>query len=326
MDGLRGYAILMVVATHAIAYAGLGNYERNLVQFWVQSVAVPSFFLVDGYLFVHGLQHKEKFLYGTYMGRSARRLLIPWIVFNILFTAFRAVFEAISHPTVTIVLGHTPIEILKAMYYSQIAAQLYFLPALFLIRSLSFGTRFFLHLRPEARIVIVAGYILLWQMVPMTFLESDGLDPILHAFWGMQYYLLGMVLVNYQDQIARNALVLTGIALICLLGLKWGGSESLSILAQFVYLLGLYFLFFALGSKGYPFTVLGTFTMGIYLFHAPIVLKIVAQLVSTLTKSVGVIQYVVITLSAVLISLALTWLCNAVPWCRWALGESRLRP
>lgn len=326
LDGLRGYAILMVVATHAVAYAGLGNDEWSLIGFWVQSVAVPSFFLVDGYLFVHGLQHKEKFLYGSYMGRSASRLLIPWIVFNLLFLAFRAVFELMGHPTVTIVLGHTPVEILKAVYYSQIAAQLYFLPALFLIRSWSFGTRFFLRLRPEVKILAVAGYILLWQLVPMTSLESDGLDPILHAFWGMQYYLLGMVLVAFQDQIGRNNLVLAGITLSCLIGLRVSGVQSLNVVAQFVYLLGLYFFFFALGEKGYPFTVLGTFTMGIYLFHAPVVLKIVAQAVSTLTKSVGFAQYVTITLSTVMISLALTRLCHGMSWCRWVLGESRLRP
>lgn len=326
LDGLRGYAIFMVVATHAIAYAGLGSYERSLIEFWVQSIAVPSFFLVDGYLFVHGLQCKENFLYQTYVSRSSRRLLIPWIVFNIVFTIFRAIFETVGHPAVTIVLGHTPIEVLKAIYYSQIAAQLYFLPALLLIRSLSVMTRFFVRLRMGAKLILVVGYILLWQMVSMRFHESDGLDPVWHAFWGMQYYLLGMLLVNCQNQFSRNPLALAGIALICLLGLKLGGVESLDILSQFVYLLGLYFLFLALGSRGYPFTVLGTFTMGIYLFHAPIVLKMVTQLVSVFFESGGVIPYVAITLLAVFISFALAWLCSGVSWCRWALGESRLTP
>lgn len=327
LDGLRGYAILMVVATHAMAYASLDGYVRNFIEFWVQSVAVPSFFLVDGYLFVHGLQHRLQFSYGRYILRSARRLLIPWVFFNVLYTVFRVVFESIGHPAVTVVLGHTPIEILRGMYYSQISAQLYFLPALFLIRLLSCGVRFFLYLPPVAGVLIGGGYILLWQMMSMSSLETNGLDPVLHALWGIQYYLLGMVLASYQNQIARNPLALAGIALFCLLVLKSGGFESLSVLAQFAYLVGLYFVFFALGKRGYPFTVLGTFTMGIYLFHAPVVLKVVAQL-ATMMKSPGVIQYLTITISALAISLALTRLCNSLLWCSWVLGESpqKLQP
>lgn len=326
LDGLRGYAILMVVATHAVAYASLDGYVWNLIKFWVQSVAVPSFFLVDGYLFVYGLQHRLQFSYRRYILRSARRLLIPWVFFNILYTVFRALFESIGHPAVTVVLGHTLIEILKGIYYSQISAQLYFLPALFLIRSLSCGVRFFLYLPPVGRVLIGIGYVLLWQMIFMPSLESDGLDPVLHALWGIQYYLLGIILASYQNQIARNPLALAGIALFCLLVLKVGGFESLSVLAQFTYLVGLYFLFFALGERGYPFTSLGAFTMGIYLFHAPVVLKAVGQLVAILLKSPGVIQYLTITICALIISLALTRLCNGLPWCRWVLGESPQNP
>ena len=49
LDGLRGVAIAMVVATHAMAYAGVDDSIVAFLSFWVQSIAVPPFFLVDGF-------------------------------------------------------------------------------------------------------------------------------------------------------------------------------------------------------------------------------------------------------------------------------------
>ena len=44
LDGLRGFAIVMVVATHAIAYAKVDQSLSTILSFWIQSVAVPPFF------------------------------------------------------------------------------------------------------------------------------------------------------------------------------------------------------------------------------------------------------------------------------------------
>lgn len=316
----------MVVATHAMAYVSLDSETRNLLAFWVQAVAVPPFFLADGFLFVHSLQRKSQFSYGKYIVRSARRLLVPWVLFNLLYTVFRTIFESLGHPAVTVVVGHSLSEILMAMYYSSISAQLYFLPALFLIRSLSYGARFFLYLPPSGLVLIWAVYVLVWQMVPLAPAESDGLDPVLHAVWGIQYYLLGMILASYQNQIGRSPLMFAALAFFFLLGMKLGGFQSWTVVAQYAYLTGLYFLFLSLGGKGYPFTVLGTFTMGVYLFHAPVVLKVVAYLAAMMLASPGVFQYLLVTVCALMISLILTRLCNDLAWCGWILGESPKEP
>ena len=74
LDGLRGVAIAMVVATHAMAYAGVDDSIVAFLSFWVQSIAVPPFFLVDGFLFVRSARNPQ-FSYMDYCARSARRAL-----------------------------------------------------------------------------------------------------------------------------------------------------------------------------------------------------------------------------------------------------------
>ena len=166
LDGFRGYAIVMVVATHAMAYANLDPSMVSTISFWVQAVAVPPFFLADGFLFVQGIQRNPHVPYAAYCIRSARRLLLPWIFFSLLYLILRAGFEFVGHPPITFVLGHNLGEILSAVYYSSISAQLYFLPALFIIRIVSFATRYLIVLPSAGLIVFWLAYVYLWQAMP----------------------------------------------------------------------------------------------------------------------------------------------------------------
>lgn len=52
LDSLKAFAIVMVVAVHAQGYAGLGHGRiEQIISFITSSIAVPIFFLVDGFLF-----------------------------------------------------------------------------------------------------------------------------------------------------------------------------------------------------------------------------------------------------------------------------------
>lgn len=320
LDGFRGCAIVMVVATHAMAYAKLDDSTSALLSFWVQAAAVPPFFLADGFLFARSLQNTHHFSYAEYSVRSARRLLIPWSCFSILYVAFRAAFEYISHPAHTLVLDRTIGEVLAAVYYSSLSSQMYFLPALFMIRMLSWGTRILALLSPSRLVIVWLAYVWVWQVLPIGAEQGDRIDPLLSAAWGLQYYLLGMVLSIYEKRIVGCPLAVATVGFVCLAVVKIG-FPLWGVLAQYLYLGSLFFLFLGLGNRTSPIHVLGRLTMGIYLIHAPVILKVVSSAALVVFDQSSMARYFSTTLGAVLASVLVAILCDRARWWRFILGE-----
>lgn len=320
LDGFRGYAIVMVVATHAMAYAKLEESMIGLLSFWVQAVAVPPFFLADGFLFARNLHNHHSFSYGEYLLRSARRLLLPWSCFSLLYVGFRATFEYVSHSTQTLVLDRTVGEVISAVYYSSVSSQMYFLPALFIIRLLSGGARTLGLLQPYTIVMLWVGYVCAWQVLPIGPGQEGRIDPLVSAAWGIQYYLLGMVLSIHDSRVARHPLVVATTGFVCLTVVKivvpsWG------VLAQYLYLASLFFLFRGMGSRASSVNSLGRFTMGVYLIHAPVILKFVSSAALMVFDQSGMGSYLLTTLVAVLASLVIARLAASARWWRFLLGE-----
>lgn len=320
LDGFRGCAIVMVVATHAMAYAKLDDSTIGLLSFWVQAAAVPPFFLADGFLFARSQQRNHPFSYAEYLARSARRLLLPWSCFSILYMVFRAAFEYVSHPTHTLVLDRTVGEVLSAVYYSSLSSQMYFLPALFMIRMLSGGARTLGLLQPSRLVILWLTYVWAWQVFPIGAEQGDRISPILSAAWGMQYYLLGMVLSIYEKRIASCPLAVATIGFVCLAAVKIG-FPSWGVLAQYLYIGSIFFLFLGLGNRSSPAHSLGRFTMEVYLIHAPVILKFVSSAAVMMFDQPGMGRYISTTLGAVLASVVIARLYARARWWRFLLGE-----
>ena len=318
LDAIRGYAIVMVVATHALAYTRVESSE--VIQFWVQTVAVPPFFLVDGYLFLGALRKQSEFSYGNYLFKSARRLLIPWVVFTLLYGLLRALFEYKGLLETRIILGHGTSGILQAAYYSAISPQMYFLPSLFVIRSLSSVTKGLATMHPLWIVAIWVTYTIAWANITRIFGDEDGLDPLFHAFWGLQFYLLGMVLYVYREVLGKYAWVCAAGAISSLLLLRSAPCVP-PLVVQYLYILSVYFIIIAGHAHVTLFTALGKFTMGIFLFHAPIVVKGASLIVPVIAQGTDLLQYVLIVLLTLGISLFLAKLCTVVPYGTLLLGE-----
>jgi hypothetical protein len=310
----------MVVATHALAYTHVESSE--IIRFWVQTVAVPPFFLVDGYLFLGALRKQPEFLYGDYLFKSARRLLIPWVVFTVLYGLLRAFFEYKGLLETRVILGRGTSDILHAAYYSEISAQMYFLLSLFVIRALSFITRGLATSRPMWIVAIWAACTIAWANMTGLFGDENGLDPIFHAFWGLQFYLLGMVLHVYREVLDKYAWACSAAAISFLL--LWRSTPGASpLVGQYLYIGSVYFIIIAGYAHAMFFAVLGKFTMGIFLFHAPIVVKGASLIVPALVQGTDLLQYVLIVLLTVSISLLVTKLITVVPYGTLLLGEPR---
>ncbi len=277
LDALRAFAVCMVVAIHARAYVNLTPETEQLIKPLVTLIAVPIFFLCDGFLFVHARMLKQKFEYRRYLINSIRRLIMPWVLFSLLYLVARWIFEAAGVVKQEFVVGQDPTSVLVEVYGSAIAPQMYFLLSLFLIRSLTF---IFRHLAtvptPIVWIVFLAYSFVFREIIanPLRSAIPIDLDPARHALWGLQYYLLGAVLARHHVQFGKSAKALFCATLsACCLTLAISGIEGSPVIFQYSYILCAYFAFLAAVARESSISRMGQHSMGIYLLHAPVLLK-----------------------------------------------------
>lgn len=301
LDGLRLVAIVFVIGVHVLGYVELDGALLKIITKIILPIAVPVFFLTDGFLFFSRIDSQKKagFSYAAYVLSSAKRLLIPWAIFSGVFLALRYAFERIGLASDFLVVGQSVSKVALAVYTSQIAPQLYFLVSLFGVRLLAL----FFALGPRLSLpvlgIIWLGYALVFRIVEPTLkgVFHVGLDPVLHAFWGMQFFLLGSVLYRCHHWLLRKVLVLGGMSLVLtgVLYVAFPGFGPVSAVAQFLYICGGFWVAQGLLNQKSFLTALGRHTMGIYLIHAPVLIKVVAMVVLKFIGAGLVSFFIVVT-------------------------------
>jgi fucose 4-O-acetylase-like acetyltransferase len=279
LDTLRGLGILFVVGMHAEGYASAlkGSPFGHL---WsrVAGVSVPVFFLADGYLLARSVSSStpdRPFSAGAYLRSSARRLLVPYVVFNTIYTALRALFEAFDFFPTRLVLGRTSAEILWNVFDSRIAMQMYFLASLFLIRAVMCGLRGLVARGGVAVLTTAVGYAVALRFSGLRL----GTDALTNAVYGLQYVMLGVTFFQYDREVRRHAswVAAAGLGLFAALFVlesRVAASPWLALAVQLALLSGEYALFVRLGSRPAVLGALGRQTMEIYLLHAPVLIKL----------------------------------------------------
>jgi hypothetical protein len=220
-----------------------------------------------------------------------------------------------------IVIGHSWIYMLELFYHSQISEQMYFLLSLFLIRILAFVWYRMIFFHAWIVALLWAGYILFISIFSTQIfgLFQAHLDPFLHAIIGLKFYLLGLVLFNWQSVFLRRSLWAIGITLFLTIFLKF--ATSFTFLTQLSYLLCLYFLFLGFFREHNILSNWGRFTMGIYLLHVPIVLKALS-LITLRCHLGGLVGFIIVALAGFFISLVAAKLLDQTLVWRFALGEA----
>ena len=332
LDSCRAIAIIMVIGQHALGYSQLSPEIQTAFKYWFQ-IAVPVFFLVDGYLFFHKLERIGTLDYSKYIGESARRLVGPWVFFSGLYLIARLAYEYFGPPLDHVVLGRDAVDLLVAVWVGAPAVQMYFLLSLFFVRSLAFATK---HLWGVPPIFIFAAVWMmngLWGFIngmtiggfQLKASWSGGQDPLLHAIWGLQYYLLGCALYVSNSWLSKHAVLLAAGVSTAFIAISFGEC-GVPALAQYSYLCSFYLLFLAMEDQLRLLGEIGASTMGIYLLHQPIILKATSVLASSLFDGRPVSCYLVVVIGTLICSIGGTRLLLKVPLGHKILGGTRSSP
>ena len=328
LDNLRAFAIILVVGIHSFGYSlHIGGGLGPVLQFVFYTIAVPVFFFVDGYLLARAVDRDPYKEYFPFLKASAFRLLLPWVIFSLLYVITRGFLEGLGYVREALVIGKSVSQILLLSYGSVYSSQMYFLVSLFLIRLL-FPVMKKLVLKSWPNVLaILAAYIainfLIFDNIAEALKIKDGQEPITHAIWGLQFYILGILLFQLGKvmDLGKLRFLLTLLLFLSLFFyLSYG--HSFFYIAQYMYLLLAFVFFFKSNIQSQFLAICGKNTMGIYLIHMPIIMNLMARIANSYISS-PIFCFVAIWLGSLFLSLGIVMLIERLPYGYLLFGSSR---
>lgn len=302
LDAIKATGIVMVVAVHALTRVDLDPPSHELISFLVGTVAVPLFFLTDGFLFSWKCTEAPGFDYKSFIRKSGKRLLVPWAAFTVLYTIFRFVIERYGLTRETILFGNDLLGMAQVIYLSGVSPHMYFLLSLFLVRLGTFGLYRILKLPTWLWFALSLVYIGIYHASHPKDWFLPGADPILLACWGAQFYLLG---IGLQKGLAFVRLYARPLLFLCVgmtIGFQLFMPSNMVFISQLFYLIGTYVTLLLITERTSWSFSMGKDTMGIYLLHAPIVVWAVAAVVTRIVAPGQVLAFAILTFLTILVS------------------------
>jgi peptidoglycan/LPS O-acetylase OafA/YrhL len=322
LDALKATGIVMVVAVHVLSRLDLSGLDRDLITYLVGAIAVPLFFVVDGYVFSWKFTNAPQFDYRSYIGKSALRLLVPWTAFSILYGAIRIVLEWLELTREAVLLGNDFVGTVKVVYLSDISPHMYFLLSLFLVRLGSIVFCRTLRWPFGVWLTVSFAYIGIYQLSQPKEWFLPGADPVLLACWGAQFYFLGVAL---QKGLSRIRLYATPLLLLCIgaaIASKFMAPAGLQYISQVFYLTAAGIIILLITDRTSWSFSLGQDSMGIYLLHAPLIVWGASAMVTTFLAPTSIMAFAVATCVSVLFSWLGSRLMSRSSGGRLLLGQS----
>lgn len=320
LDNMRAIAIIMVVGVHTLGYClELPAHQREIISFIVHTISVPVFFLVDGYLFAISMNSTKSYNYLRIVRSSIFRLFIPWAIFTFFYTLLRYAFEYFGLLKLNLILDNDWKNVIISAYGSVYAPQMYFLFSLFLIRLCAPVLKYIA--TPKSYYASLLAFILysliytsIRPYISPYLTIPGGQEPILHALWGLQFYIAGILI--FKSSLFFNikkmffpALTFFVIALLA----KGSLGTHASTIIQYLYLLTFFILFTLFHKAPSVLSLIGKNTMGIYLIHSPIVLAGVSLALNKFVVT-PMLSYLSIFFSTLLITTGIVLLINIIPY------------
>lgn len=325
LDNMKAIAIVMVVAIHALAFStDMSAVLRERILIVIAIIAVPVFFFIDGYLLgaSHALQKKQSYL--ELLKKSGYRLLLPWLIFTLLYFMLRFIFEYFNILNERHIIGRDIGYIISALYGSVYAGQMYFLLSLFIVRMFSpLLSKVFnqapLFLAFAVTIFLVIAYNFVNEDIFKYLYIKGGQEPLTHAIWGVQFYIMGILFFRLQGLIDVKWLVLPSV-------IAFGLSASFytAELFQWAYLICFFVVlqFFCFENK--IMSYVGRNTMGIYLLHSPLVLKVAAIATSQVISN-PLIAFITNTFATLVLAIVMVYAVQKLGLAQYLFGELRAK-
>lgn len=326
LDRIRSLAMIMVIGVHSFGYAPqYTGISYEITRFLINTVPVSIFFLVDGYLFSHKVKINSHFSYTRYLKKSFNRLFIPWLAFSILYASLRYFFERIDFFDKYLLVDASLSEQFIAIYASAIAPQTYFLLSLLIIRLFTPLFHYLVHSPAYKTLILALLYYLFFFLTFPLILEHNpikqGQEPVIHAIWGAHFYLTGMLIFRLKKLRSKTTLMLLLITFPISLSLRYSmQSVGYIYLLQYHYLLLLFLLFYYYSAHFHFLDIFKKYTMGIYLIHAPVVLKLTAILTLSI-HTYPATRFFSIWVLSLLIAWLITHLTLKIKIGCWVLGQ-----
>jgi fucose 4-O-acetylase-like acetyltransferase len=282
-DALRGVGILFVVAIHAFAYLRLPNYGPwRVPELAVSLIAVPIFFFADGWL--QASRQRTPLPPQAALASlqtSLRRLGVPWVVFSCLYLGVALLAERLRFAGGRVLLPHGISDLPLALWRGAAATQLYFLPALLLVRAVALVVQPRLCGRPIAAAFVAAAAIAVWKIglePRLPPVAAGSAEPLFGAGFGLAFAALGWAIAEAEIAGAPNLLWLIAAVLFGGVAMASTGRPA-AMAVQCAYLLAAWWLArgFARSRLHRGAAALGRHTLEIYLLHLPIPISLISR-------------------------------------------------
>ncbi|MCG9793527.1 acyltransferase family protein [Flavobacterium algicola] len=128
IDVFRVIAMFGVVAIHVQN----GSKEAQLIGDFFSPLAVPFFYMISLFYFIIGLKRSSKIEFNAIVKKTFYRLILPYLVWSLLYIALLSVKEIIS-------TGHSELIFWRSLLFGESAVQLYFVPYLVCMQFIILG-------------------------------------------------------------------------------------------------------------------------------------------------------------------------------------------
>lgn len=302
LDALKATGIVMVVAVHALSRIELGGLDRDLMNYLVGTIAVPLFFVADGYMFSWKFTDASQFDRGSFIRKSALRLLVPWAGFTIIYATIRMILEWLKLTGETVLLGNNFSGIVKVIYLSGISPHMYFLLSLFIVRLGIAGLYRTLQWSSWIWLPVSVAYMGIYHLSHPKDWFLPGADPVLLAFWGTQFYFLGIALHKGLNTVRLYAAPLLAFCIVGAIGSRLLFFAHWPYVSQAFYLAAACMILLLITDRTSWSFSMGKDTMGIYLLHAPLIVWGTATIATRLLPPAPIVAFGVTTCASVLVS------------------------
>ena len=251
IDALKGIAIFLVVLGHSIVFYPINMHDNAACDFlfrWLSSVHMPLFFVVSGFCFSYKTSYRD------YIYKKIKRILVPYIVFNLLDTLPRYLFSN---------LVNRPRNIEDSIYRMVFqGGEYWFLYTLFII-FLLFPFVYRIFSNKGFGVLVLIGIIVLNYLIPTINIFNASSVLNYSVYFGTGVYInncFGNRIFNYAPKLLLIPLSVLWILLI------WLNNDSARFLTAFIGIIVM-FLFTKFDCFNKIFARFGEYSLQIYLLN-----------------------------------------------------------